>query len=271
MKIDGRQIAAGILENLKPRVEELKDSGITPTLAIILIGNNESSKSYIRQKKLKADEIGVDIKLFHFESTSQSELLELINKLNIDPLVNGVIVQRPLPQNLSRDQISKAISPEKDIDGFNPEPAFDAPVALAVVEILRSIGETDLSKRKIVVIGKGETAGGPVIRLLLKQGLNPTVIDSSTINPQSLEKQADILISAVGKERVFLPDVLSEDMVLIGIGLFIGTDGKLHGDYEDGEVENEVRLYTPTVGGVGPVNVACLMKNLIKAAQNQLQ
>lgn len=271
MKIEGRQIAAGILENLKPRVEELKDSGITPTLAIILIGNNESSKSYIRQKKLKADEIGVDIKLFHFESTSQSELLELINKLNIDPLVNGVIVQRPLPLGINIEIVSRSIGPKKDVDGFNPQSEFDAPVAEAVFEILKNVGELDLSKRKIVVIGKGETAGGPVIRLLLKQGLNPTVIDSSTINPQSLEKQADILISAAGKEGVFLPDVLSENMVLIGIGLFMGTDGKLHGDYEDGEVENRVKLYTPTVGGVGPVNVACLMKNLIKAAQNQLQ
>lgn len=270
MKIDGRQIAAGILENLKPEVTKLINAGITPTLAIILIGNNASSKSYIKQKELKAKEIGVKIQLLHLESSSQAKLLHIIKDLNNDSGVHGIIIQRPLTLEINKEIISKSVDPKKDVDGFNPESDFDAPVAEAVIEILKNIGQVNLPDKKIVVIGKGETAGGPVIKFLNKQGVNPTVVDSLAKNPESLEKQADILISAVGRENVLSNAVLTPKMVLIGVGLFMGSDGKLHGDYKDEEVEGKVAYYTPTLGGVGPVNVACLLENLIKAAESSL-
>jgi methylenetetrahydrofolate dehydrogenase (NADP+)/methenyltetrahydrofolate cyclohydrolase len=265
MKIDGKAIASDILDKLKPQVEELKQNGVIPTLAIILIGNNESSKSYIKQKQLKAEEIGAHIQLFHFESTSQDELIALIEKLNDDPTVHGIIVQRPLPQDFDRGKISHVVLPEKDVDGFNQESNFDAPVAEAIVEILRSVGVTDLTTQNIVVIGKGETAGGPIIATLDKMELNFEVIDRQTENPDDKIRNADIIISAVGKEHVIKPEDLNTDQILIGVGLF-PIDGKLKGDYEENEVENKVKYYTPVLGGVGPVNVAFLMQNLVQAA-----
>lgn len=265
--IDGKLIAAHILENLKPQVEELKQKGVNPTLAIILIGDDASSQSYIKQKQLKANEIGVEVKLFHFSSTSQEELLNLISKLNDDSTVHGIIVQRPLPNGFDRDLISHAVNPAKDVDGFNQESNFDAPVAEAVIEILNSIGQKDLSNKKIVVIGKGETAGGPVIQLLDKMELKFEVIDRSTEDPDTLIKNADIIISAVGKENTIRQENLNSNQILIGVGLF-SKEGKLKGDYEQSEVENRVKFYTPTLGGVGPVNVSCLMKNLVSAASS---
>lgn len=267
MKIDGKQISSEILENLKPQVSELISNGTTPTLAIILIGDNEASKSYIKQKQLKAQEIGVKIELYHLESSSHEELIDLIDKLNTDSKIHGIIVQRPLPENFDREAISHAVSTEKDVDGFNPNSNFDAPVALAVIEILKSIGLADLTNKKIVVLGKGETAGGPIISLLDKMEINPTVISSSTPNPDELIKEANIIISAVGRENIIKPELLNSNQILIGVGLY-PKDGKLKGDYEEVNVENKVKFYTPTLGGVGPVNVACLMKNLIRAAQS---
>lgn len=265
MKIDGKKIAADNIENLKPQVENLKNKGIIPTLAIILIGNDSSSLAYIKQKQLKADEIGAEIKLFQFNSISQQDLLKLIEKLNNDVLIHGIIVQRPLPSNINKQIISKVINPDKDVDGFNDESDFDAPVALAVVEILRSIGLADLSGKQIVILGKGETAGLPIIKLLYKMELNFKIIDRQTENRENLIKNADIIISAVGKENILAPELLNKNQILIGVGLFL-KEGKLKGDYDCLEIENKVKYFTPTIGGVGPVNVAFLMKNLVQAA-----
>lgn len=265
MKIDGKEIASEILENLKPNVESLKQKGIIPALAIILIGNNEASKSYIKQKQLKAEEIGAEIKLFHYDTTSENTLIDLIDKLNNDVSIHGIIVQRPIPDGFDRDKISHAVSLEKDVDGFNDESSFDAPVALAVLEILKSIGINDLNGKKIVVMGKGETAGGPIIKLLDKMELNFDVIDRSTQSPDEIVKAADIIISAVGKEYMIQSENLNADQILIGVGLFL-KNGKLKGDYDEIDVEGKVKFYTPTIGGVGPVNVSCLMKNLVQAA-----
>jgi methylenetetrahydrofolate dehydrogenase (NADP+) / methenyltetrahydrofolate cyclohydrolase len=269
MKIEGKLIASKLLDKLKPQVEALKQKGITPTLAIILIGDDESSKSYIKQKELKAREIGAEIKLFHFQSTSQDELLEIINKLNDDLNIHGIIVQRPLPKSFDKELISRIIKPEKDVDGFNPESNFDAPVGEAVIETLKSIGLTDLSNKKIVVVGKGETAGGPIINLLDKLELGFKIIDSKTENPDEIIKNSDIIISAVGRQGIIKPELLNTNQTLIGIGLF-PVEGKLKGDYEESEVEGKVKYYTPTLGGVGPVNVACLMDNLITSANSSL-
>jgi methylenetetrahydrofolate dehydrogenase (NADP+)/methenyltetrahydrofolate cyclohydrolase len=268
MKIDGKEISSEILQSLKPQIRVLNKTGITPILAIILIGNNKSSKSYIKQKQLKAAEIGVEIKLFTYENISETELIKKIEELNSDPEIHGIIVQRPLPDTINKELIERIIKPEKDVDGFSDESTFDTPVALAVIEILKSIEIDDLLHKKIVVIGKGETAGLPVIKLLDKMELTFEIIDSKTENPNSIIKKADIIISAVGKENVITPDLLNKHQILMGIGLFL-KDGKLKGDYENSEVENKVKYFTPTVGGVGPVNVAILMKNLVHAAASQ--
>ncbi len=268
MKIDGKTIASDILAALKPNVEELKKRNITPTLAIILIGNNESSKSYIKQKQIKAEEIGANIKLHHLEEITETELLQLIKKLNQDPSIHGIIVQRPLPNKFDRNAISQAINVEKDVDGFNDLSKFDAPVAEAVIEILDRISY-DYKHKKIVVIGKGETAGRPVIKLLNKLNLTPTVIDSKTINPEEIIKSANVIISAVGKENTINPNELNENQIVIGVGLF-SVEGQLKGDYDQASIDGRVKYYTPTIGGVGPVNVAMLMRNLVQAASESM-
>lgn len=261
MKIDGKQIASNILEELKPKVEELKNKSIIPTLAIILIGDDEASKSYIKQKQLKAEEIGAEIRLFHYDTTSEGDLINLIQKLNEDNSIHGIIVQRPLPHYFDRSKISELINPDKDVDGFNSNSKFNAPVAEAIIEIFKSIN-LELDSKKIVLIGKGETAGGPIYKLLSEKGFNIEVITHETKNPDEIIKNADIIISAVGKENIINPDILNSKQILIGVGLFI-KDGKLKGDYNEAEVENKVKYFTPVIGGVGPINVACLMRNLI--------
>jgi methylenetetrahydrofolate dehydrogenase (NADP+)/methenyltetrahydrofolate cyclohydrolase len=263
MKIDGKLLAEKILEPLKLDTQELIKLGTIPTLAIILIGDDKSSQSYIKQKQLRADEIGAKIKLFHFMSITENELIKLVEVLNNDSLIHGIIIQRPLPKGFNREVVSKIISPEKDVDGFNDESEFDAPVALAVIEILKSIGINDYNNKKIVVLGKGETAGLPIIKLLDKLEIIFEIIDSKTQNSDELIKNADIIISAAGK-KVIKPELLNNNQILIGVGLYF-ENGKLKGDYENTEAENKVKYFTPTIGGVGPVNVSFLMKNLIQA------
>jgi len=274
MVVDGKQIAQGILDSLKKRVEELKEEGITPHLAVILIGDDESSKAYVRQKELKLHEIGGAITIHRFKNNfSELELLELISKLNNDPIVHGIIIQRPLPPHIDKNKVTSATAKEKDVDGFCNDTPFDAPVALAVWRILKEvykqIGDNDSSleewmeAKNVVIIGKGQTAGMPIITFFDKKNLPVTIIDSKTENKSEIIRNADILISAVGKERVITNDMIKDGVILVGVGMGRGMDGKMHGDYVEEEVSIKAAFYTPVPGGVGPVNVAMLVSNLI--------
>lgn len=293
MKIDGREIAKKILADLKSKVQKLS---VTPHLAIILVGNDPASHAYVRQKRLKANLINATTTIFNLKLRIQSSQLEkLIDKLNSDNSVHGIIVQQPLSPHINIAKIAQAIDPHKDVDGFHPKSKFQPPIALAVLRILervyrdsprRSPSATSevekasdlrllggefrdwLTSKKIIVIGKGETGGKPVIQTFKKVGVQATTIDSKTKNPKALTKTADIIISAVGKSHIVKPDMLKKGVVLISIGLHKGLDGKLHGDYDEKEIKNIVSFYTPTPGGVGPVNVAMLLKNLIRACEN---
>ncbi len=263
MKIDGKEIAKKILTDLKSKVQKLS---LTPHLAIILIGNDPASIAYIQQKDLKAEAIGAKTTIINLESdVDNSELRKIIKKLNADFSIHGIIVQRPLPSRIDSQTISLAIDPKKDVDGFHPQSKFESPIAAAVLEILK---DTNLKHKKIVIVGKGETGGKPVTKSLEKLGIKPMVIDSKTPNSSEITKNADIIISAVGKPQIIKPEMIKNGVILISIGLHKGSDEKLHGDYEDDEIKNIASFYTPTPGGVGPVNVAMLLKNLISAAEN---
>ncbi|MBI2613156.1 MAG: bifunctional 5,10-methylenetetrahydrofolate dehydrogenase/5,10-methenyltetrahydrofolate cyclohydrolase [Candidatus Levybacteria bacterium] len=273
MKIDGRKIAEKILEELKIKVKKLQKKNIVPNLAIILIGNDTASLAYVNQKKLKAKQIGVKTTIVNLESRIQnSELNEILKNLNNDNAVNGIIVQRPVPQAINTEKLDKIIDPKKDVDGFHPKSKFEPPIALAVLKILEKIYEGGFKKwlknKKIAVIGKGETGGKPIINSFKKMGINPIVIDSKTENPQNLTKTADIIISAVGKPQVIKPEMIKKGATLISVGLHKGTDGKLHGDYDEEKIKNVASFYTPTPGGVGPINVAYLLKNVVTACEN---
>ena len=280
MKLDGKQISQNLLENLKKKVEILKKRGITPTMAIILMGDNEASKIYVRQKGIKADEIGAKVKVFPVTNQTTNKNLEtLIKKLDKNHKIHGIIIQRPAAPGINADALTELISAKKEIDGFGPRSIYPVPVAEAVWKMLENVFSSNkstvnfsgwLKSKKIVVVGKGETAGRPIIDLLNKYKTRINIIDSKTTNKEKILKEADIIITAVGK-TILNSKQIKKGVILIGVGLYSDANGKLRGDYDNFDVENIASYYSPTPGGVGPVNVACLLENLINAAQNQLQ
>jgi methylenetetrahydrofolate dehydrogenase (NADP+) / methenyltetrahydrofolate cyclohydrolase len=307
MKINGKQIANKILGELKIKVKKLREKNITPHLAIILIGNDPSSKAYAYQKQITAKKTGIKTSLYQYPiSVSSKEILNRLNDLNHLSTTHGIIIQRPLPSQINLKNIAQTIDHTKDVDGFHPKSKFEMPIALAVLEILRKIyllkkraggaggrvpdsahlSEDEgalagrkpatgpalikwLKSKKIVVIGKGETGGSPIIQVFGKMKIPYVAIDSKTKNPENLTKKADIVISAVGKTNIVKPQMLKKGAILIGIGISSGESAKLTGDYDQNEVKNIASFYTPTPGGVGPVNVAMLFKNLVYAASGK--
>lgn len=294
MKIDGKAIAESILSELAGHVTELKKRSITPTMAVILVGDNPASLAYIKQKEKAATTIDARLVLNRQPPTINGQQLQkIIEEYNSDPSIHGVIIQRPLPNPLNNSSTAlHSTIPEKDIDGFVPGSPFIVPVAGAVLTILKYIfpqppntnpqillqknSERDqgdkqfeqwLHSKTIVVIGRGETAGKPIADLLLKKGSNVTVIHSQTTNPDQIIKAADIIISCTGKENVVRRDNIKKHAILLSVGIWRDNEGKLHGDYNEEEIADIAGFYTPTPGGVGPVNVACLMQNLNLAAQ----
>lgn len=283
MLLDGKALADTILTNLTGQVKELASRNIIPTLAVILVGDDPASLAYIRQKQKAADRIGAKL-LFDHQNASLTGggLYNLITRYNSDPAVHGLIVQRPIPKEMGKvNDVLAKVRRTKDVDGFLTDSPFDVPVAMAVGELLRNIHSDELrtsrtvSKdaafiswlqgKRIVVIGRGETAGAPIARYFQKLDCTTSIIHSRTPAPEPIIKNADIIISCVGKERVVTGDAIKNGCRLISVGIWRDAAGKLRGDYDEQDVGNIAGWYTPTPGGVGPVNVACLMKNLIKA------
>lgn len=278
MRIDGKQIAQNILDKLKKQIEELKKKNIAPCLAIILVGNDPASVAYVRQKELKAQSIGIKTKTFRLpNSISQLKLIKTIEQLNNDSNIHGIIVQQPLPKHIDTSLIINAVPAKKDVDGFLKKSQFEMPITMAVLKILKEIYVHTLrvqsqfinwlKSKKIVIIGKGKTGGKPIIQMFEEMKIPFVIIDSRTKEPESLTKKADIVISAIGKSNILKPQMLKNGVILIGIGISREESAKLTGDYDQNEVENIASFYTPTPGGIGPVNVAMLLKNLVLAAE----
>lgn len=280
MKIDGKEIAQHIFDTLTTQVKELIEDGVTPHLAVVLVGDDESSKAYVRQKELKIGLIGAAISVHRLsQDTTEDELLKLIAQLNHEPTIHGVIIQRPLPPQINGQTITDATDVTKDVDGFSTNSPFDPPIALAVWKILKDIHHrtpsaeermTDwLRNKKIVILGKGPTAGGPIASYFKKMQIPLSVIDSKTEKREELLSAASIIISAVGKRGVLKNVQLKHDVIVIGVGMFKNDEGKLEGDYLENEVIDAAEFYTSVPGGVGPVNVAMLLSNLVNAAQTK--
>lgn len=281
MRLEGKDIAEKIYQTLRGRVEKLKQQNITPHLVVFLIGKNPASVAYVTQKQKKGEEIDCKVTVLKFpETVTTQELEEKITLLNNDPYVYGILIQRPVPSHIDIAKLERITDPEKDIDGFHPASPYTLPLPLAVVKILEEVyqqigsGVADvvdwLQTKNILVTGKGPTGGGPIINYLQTLNLNPHLIDSKTPNPDALIKQADIIIASVGKEAMLKPELLKPGVILIGVGILRGVDGKLHGDYNEEEIKDIASYYTPTPGGVGPVNVAMLMENLLAATEKQI-
>lgn len=283
MRIDGKAIATEILEGLADKVTALKIQGITPTLAVILVGDDPGSLSYIKQKTITAEKIGAKLILEQLPATtSQETLASAISYYNHDASVHGLIVQRPVP-GANVEQILGSVLPSKDVDGFIPQSPFQVPVARAIITILTQIHHQLFAQnliredflpwliaQPIAVVGRGETAGRPIAHLLATYGCTLSVIHSQTPNRETILKKAAIIISCVGKPRVITKSQVARGVILISVGLSQGADGQLHGDYEESEVSDVASFYTPTPGGVGPINVACLLQNLLDATRRFL-
>lgn len=297
MRIDGKEIAEKIFEDLKVRIGELRKKNVIPHLTVILVGANPASVAYVTLKQKKGEAIGAIVTLLKYEITvSTNELINIVKELNTNPKVHGILIQRPLPEQIDVEKLELLTDPEKDVDGFHPDSPYTLPLPLAVVKILQEVFEETkgtketkdkktsvpsvssvssrtfnewLQSQKIAVLGKGPTGGGPIIKLLNKLGTHPEVIDSKTENPEDLMKTADIIIGSVGRENVILPENIKKGVILIGVGILKGADGKLKGDYDPEKIKDIAGYYTPTPGGVGPVNVAMLMVNLLEAAEKQ--
>jgi methylenetetrahydrofolate dehydrogenase (NADP+)/methenyltetrahydrofolate cyclohydrolase len=269
MRIDGRQIAARIYEDLRERVNELKKMGITPRLTVVLIGDDPASVSYVSQKKKWGEYVGAKIVVLNYPtSVTVEELQEKIYELNNDLSNHATLIQRPVPSHIDIKKFELMVSPRKDIDGFHPDSPYTFPLALAVAKILEEIHA--LPSQFIVTIGKGPTGGGPIIKYLRNLGYSPTLIDSKTENPDEVIGQADIVISAVGSPNIITARNIKRGVSLIGVGIARGSNGKLHGDYDEESIKDIAAYYTPTPGGVGPVNVAMLLWNLVKATEEQV-
>jgi len=275
MRIDGNRLAEPILEKIKGEAKELRQKGITPKLVIITIGREDVWETYVRRKLWVGRDLRIETLQIHIDNPSQKKVLEEINKQNNDSTVHGIIVQRPLPKDFSPEIINEAVTAEKDVDGFCHNSMYKAPVYLGVRQIISQVLnltsdeeiKTGLSNQSIVVIGKGQTGGRPVIIGLKNLGLKPSVIDTKTPNKEELIKNADIVISAVGKENIINERMLKKNAIVIGVGIH-KREGKLRGDYEHESIKNITSYHTPTPGGVGPLTIAYLFENVIKAAKN---
>ncbi len=280
MRLDGRALADELLDAVSTQVGALAAEHIVPTLAVILVGDDPGSLSYITQKRKAAERVGARLVLEQLPAQASVELIgSTIGHYNNDGAVHGLIIQRPLPDGRSEAQdVLSSVAPQKDVDGFITHSPFQVPVAKAVLTILERIhGNLKqaglvlpdfvrwLSAQSVAVVGRGETAGKPIATLLTQLDVTPFIIHSRTQNPETILKEANIIISCVGKEAVITKAMIERGVILISVGIHRGKDGTLAGDYDEQDVADIASFYTPTPGGVGPVNVACLMQNLINA------
>lgn len=275
MKIDGRQIARSILDDLRKEVEDLRSKNIVPELAVILVGDDPASEAYVRQKQIRGEEIGIKVTLIRRSpSTTQEELLRTIGILNSDKTIHGIVLQQPLPPNIDVEVLTKNIDAKKDVDGFCQRSLFTPPIAEAVITVLKNISSLEkqnfqdwIINKKTVVIGKGKTGGKPIINRLQAMQIPLEIIDTKTPNPEKLTQSADIIISCVGKKNTLKSEDIKDGAVLLAVGMQQGDDGKLFGDYSEEEIKNKASYYTPVPGGIGPVNVAKLLQNVVDSAK----
>lgn len=272
--LDGKQIAKDYRQGLQNQVEALKEKGFTPKLSVILVGNDGASQSYVRSKKKAAEKIGMISEIVHLEETAtEKEVLNELNRLNNDDSVSGILVQVPLPKQVSEQKILEAINPDKDVDGFHPinigklyidEQTFVPCTPLGIMEILKH-ADIDLEGKNAVVIGRSHIVGQPVSKLLLQKNASVTILHSRSKDMASYLKDADVIVSAVGKPGLVTKDVVKEGAVIIDVGNTPDEDGKLKGDVDYDAVKEIAGAITPVPGGVGPLTITMVLNNTLLA------
>ena len=274
--IDGKKISQDLKDEVKEKVAELKTKGIEVTLAVILVGNDPASTVYVGNKKKACEYTGINSRSFELpEETTQEELMKLIKDLNEDDSVNGILVQLPLPKHLDEDKVIRAISPDKDVDGFHPEsvgrlsigvPGFVSCTPAGVIELLKRSG-TVLDGANAVVVGRSNIVGKPMSVLLLRENATVTICHSHTKNLKEICKAADILVVAIGQSKFIDGSYIKEGATVIDVGIHrIDGTKKLCGDVDFDSAAEVAGKITPVPGGVGPMTIAELMNNCLQSA-----
>ena len=280
MKIlDGKAVSLKVKESVKVRADELKKFGVEPTLAVILVGEDKASQTYVRAKEKACNEYGIKSVAHRLsENTTQNELLALINVLNLDDSIHGILVQLPLPKHIDTNVVLAAIDPRKDVDGFHAVnvgklvsglDGFVPCTPLGVMEILKEYG-IDVAGLNAVVIGRSNIVGKPMANLLLNASATVTVTHSKTKNLKEICKNADLIVAAIGKPFFLKADMVKDGVVVVDVGINRLDDGRLVGDVDFYEVAPKCSYITPVPGGVGPMTIAMLLNNTILAAQAKI-
>ncbi len=276
--MDGKQLAQKIRHNLKIECEELKNKGIMPKLAVVMVGNDSASKVYVKNKSKACEEVGIEFEEFLLdENTTQEQLENLIEELNKNENIHGILLQSPIPRNLDINMAFEKIASEKDVDGFNPvnvgklalnKDTFVSCTPFGIMKILEEY-KIDLTGKDVVIIGRSNIVGKPLIQCVLNKNATVTVCHSKTKNLAEHTKRADIVISAIGKPNFITADMVKDKAVVIDVGINRTEEGKIVGDVEFASVEKKAGYITPVPGGVGPMTIAMLMNNVIKAAREK--
>jgi len=288
--ISGKEVSSEIYDELRTRIQTLKTKGIKPGLAVVLVGEDPASQSYVRMKGKKCEELGMySVTTILPESTSEAELLEKVEELNKDPLIHGFLVQLPLPKHIDENKVIDAIDPKKDVDGFHPEnvghmlignPTFLPATPAGIQQMLIRSG-IETAGKHVVVVGRSNIVGKPIAALLMQKGkggdATVTVVHSKTKDLTEITRQADILIAAIGKPKFITRDMVKKGVVVIDVGTNKVEDpttpngSRSVGDVDFENVKDVASAITPVPGGVGPMTICMLMANTVKAAEQALQ
>lgn len=274
--IDGKKISQEIKDELREKVECLKAEGKKAALAVIQVGNDPASSVYVNNKKKACAYIGIESLSYELpEETTEQELLDLVERLNKDDAVHGILVQLPVPKHIDGDKIIQTISPKKDVDGFHPEnvgnlvigeKGFVSCTPAGIIQLLKR-SNIEIAGKNCVVIGRSNIVGKPMALLMLRENATVTIAHSKTQNLKELCKTADILIVAIGKPQFITAEYVKEGAVIIDVGIHRDENNKLCGDVKYDEVEPLVSAITPVPGGVGPMTIAMLMNNCVEAME----
>lgn len=278
--IDGRAVAAKVRCSIKEETEKMIASGVTPGLAVVIVGNNQASRAYVNNKEKACEEVGIRSEEYALpEETTEAELLELIAKLNAKEDVDGILVQMPLPKQINEETVLNAILPSKDVDAFHPVNVgkimignydFLPCTPAGVMELIKETG-TDITGKKCVVIGRSNIVGKPMAMLLLHAHGTVTICHSRTKDLKEIVKDADIIVAAVGKAKFVTADMVKCGAVVIDVGMNRDENGKRCGDVDFEAVKDIASYITPVPFGVGPMTITMLLKNTLKAAESRLK
>jgi methylenetetrahydrofolate dehydrogenase (NADP+)/methenyltetrahydrofolate cyclohydrolase len=278
MKISGKPIAESIISTIQHTISE---KNLKPHLVIINAGSDPNSQAYIKHKKTAAEKAGIQFTEYIFSESEEKKCLQTIEKLNNDSSVHGIIAQLPLHDGWDREMFIQTISDSKDVDGFKENSPFFGATACGVWEMLEAFAKEEhfssteafLKGKKLTVVGKGITAGKPTVKLLTEKGFPPTVIDSKTTNADEILRNSDVIVSASGKKHIIHEGNIKEGSYIIGIGVgreMVNGEQKVFGDINP-DIESKAKLYCPTIGGIGPLTIACLLRNVLEAAEKTRQ